>query len=91
MAYKKSSEELRKKPTKRKTNKRPVNSKKSEAGNEIYSHSKDNSFDLSSMGNRAKNKKSKRNLLVCNVLLSLVLVVSSVLFIGTSLLESQIL
>ena len=91
MAYKKSSEELRKKPTKRKTNKRPVNSKKSEAGNEIYSHSKDNSFDLSSMGNRAKKKKSKRNLLVCNVLLSLVLVVSSVLFIGTSLLESQIL
>lgn len=91
MAYKKSSDELRKKPTKKKYNKRNTVKNISSNSNELYSHSKDKSFDLSTMGNRAKTKKSKKALIVSNVLISLLLVVSIVSFTVTALLESKIL
>ena len=94
MAYKKSSDELRKKPSKKnaKYNKKRIdNSKSRESTNEIYSHSKEKSFDLSAMGNKAKNKKSRRNLILSNVLLSILLVISTICFSATSLLESQFL
>ncbi len=91
MAYKKSSDELRKKPTKKNYNKRNTVKNISSNSNELYSHSKDKSFDLSTMGNRAKTKKSKKALIVSNVLISLLLVVSIVSFTVTALLESKIL
>ena len=91
MAYKKSSDELRKKPTKKNYNKRNAVKNVSSNSNELYSHSKDKSFDLSTMGNRAKTKKSKKALIVSNVLISLLLVVSIVSFTVTALLESKIL
>lgn len=94
MAYKKSSDELRKKPSKKQVKYKKTNKevkKNSDSANEIYSHSKDKSFDLSSMGNKAKNKKSKKYLILTNVLLSILLVISSIMFTGTSLLESQFL
>ena len=53
MAYKKSSDELRKKPIKKNYNKRNTVKNISSNSNELYSHSKDKSFDLSTMGNRA--------------------------------------
>ncbi len=91
MAYKKSSDELRKKPIKKNYNKRNTVKNISSNSNELYSHSKDKSFDLSTMGNRAKTKKSKKALIVSNVLISLLLVVSIVSFTVTALLESKIL
>ena len=91
MAYKKSSDELRKKPTKKNYNKRNTVKNISSNSNELYSHSKDKSFDLSTMGNRAKTKKSKKALIVSNVLISLLLVVSIISFTVTALLESKIL
>lgn len=99
MAYKKSSDELRKKPSKKqvKYNKSRNNSKSTkstkmyEPSNEIYSHSKDKSFDLSTIGNKAKSKKSRKHLIITNVLLSILLVISTISFSVTALLESNIL
>lgn len=97
MDRKKSSSELRKKPNRR----RPLNSsssrqkrdidiqRRSQSDNELYSHSKDKSFNLSKMGKKAKNKKSKITLLVTNVLLSILLVFSSISFAATAMLESK--
>ncbi len=95
MAYKKSSSELRKKPNRRNRsssykNRNDVELRRSsESNNEIYSHSKDKSFDLSSMGNKAKNKKSKTTLIFTNVLLSILLVFSTITFTATAMLESR--
>lgn len=91
MAYKKSSDELRKKPTKKNYNKKNNSKSISSNSNDLYSHSKDKSFDLSTMGNKAKTKKSKKTLIISNVLISLLLVVSIVSFTVTALLESKIL
>ena len=98
MSYQKSSEELKKKPIKRKTtvkytrrDKTAVEDTDSSKTNEIYSHSKDKSFDLSSIGNKAKNKKSKRNLIITNILLSILLVFSTFAFTATTILQSQLL
>lgn len=94
MAYRKSSDELRKKPSKKqvKYNKKNIQTTKQEnLGNEIYSHSKDKSFDLSTIGNKAKSKKSKKHLIITNVLLSILLVISTISFTATALLESKIL
>ena len=63
MAYKKSSDELRKKPNKRRNSyykKESSNLDIQSNSKDLYSHSKDKSFDLSSMGNRAKTQKSKK-------------------------------
>ncbi len=94
MAYKKSSDELRKKPTKKQVKYNRKNTKqvkKTDSGNEIYSHSKDKSFDLSTIGNKAKNKKSKKHLIITNIMLSILLVISTISFTATALLESEIL
>lgn len=96
MARRKSPDELRKKPSKRrakysdkKSSYSKDNRKMENPNNDIYSHSKDKSFDLSRMGNRAKNKKSHNTLVLTNVLLSILLVISIVSFTGFSLLDSQ--
>ena len=94
MAYRKSSDELRKKPSKKQVKYSKKNTqinKKESSANEIYSHSKDKSFDLSTIGNKAKNKKSRKHLIITNVLLSILLVISTISFTATALLESKIL
>ena len=92
MAYKKSSDELRKRPTRRKKVDRTFKNddfKNKESGNEIFSHSKDNSFDLSTIGNKAKTKKSKSMLVLTNTLLSILLVISTLVFSVTSIIDSH--
>ena len=94
MAYKKSSDELRKKPNKKRNSyykKESSNLYIQSNSKDLYSHSKDKSFDLSSMGNRAKTQKSKKLLILSNVLISLLLVVSIVSFTATAFLESSFL
>ena len=88
---KKSSDELRKKPIKRqRVNKGSnINSKKTEQNNEIFSHSKDKSFDLKKMGNKAKTEKSKKMLILSNTLLSILLVISTIVFSVTSIFDSK--
>ena len=94
MNNKKSSDELKRKPSKRKNYykkgaKRPVNS--SNFDNEIYSHSKEKSFDLSKIGNKAKNKKSRNMLILTNVILSVVLVFSTLAAVALTALEMDLL
>lgn len=94
---KKNSDELKIKPNRRKNyykkgmiknSGRTVEKNSfSDSENEIFSHSKEKSFDLSKIGNKAKNTKSKHMLILSNVLLSVLLVISSISFILTSSLE----
>lgn len=93
---KKNSDELKIKPNRKKnyykkgmrnTQNSLNNSSFSANDNEIYSHSKEKSFDLSKIGNKAKNTKSRHMLILSNVLLSILLVISSVSFVFASSLE----
>lgn len=92
MARKKSSDELRKKPAKKKVNYYKKNtSSYTPSNNDLYSHSKDKSFDLSTMGNKAKTQKSRKMLVITNTLISILLAISLVSFTATALLESSVL
>lgn len=94
---KKNSDELKIKPNRKKnyykkgmiknTDRSFKSNSFSESDNEIFSHSKEKSFDLSKIGNKAKNTKSKHMLILSNVLLSVLLVISSISFFVTSSLE----
>ncbi|MBQ4155515.1 MAG: LCP family protein, partial [Clostridia bacterium] len=93
MTYKKSSDELRKRPIRRNKSRKNVKNnefKNTGVNNEIFSHSKDKSFDLSEMGNRAKTKKSKKMLVLSNTLLSILLVISTLVFSVTSIIDSTV-
>jgi len=91
MSYKKSSDELRKRPVRRNKSRKIVDNEFKNTGvnNEIFSHSKDKSFDLSEIGNRAKTKKSKKMLVLSNTLLSILLVISTLVFSVTSIFDSR--
>lgn len=93
MNNRKSSDELKRKPNRRKNsfNKNNYRKTSSNYDNEIYSHSKDKSFDLSKIGNRAKNQKSRKMRILTNVILSIVLVISSLSAAAFTALELDLL
>ena len=100
MDRRKSSEDLKRRPDRRRVSadafaKRPVRRDSANSGadsdREIRSYSKNSSYDLMSSSNRKKKKKVNVRLLVTNIILSIVLVFSSVIFVGASVLNSQLL
>ena len=94
MNNRKSSDELKRKPNRRKGGyykKGSRNTVNHAVENDIYSHSKEKSFDLSKIGNKAKNRKSRKLLIITNVLLSVLFVISSVVAVITTALEMDLL
>lgn len=100
MDRRKSSEDLKRRPSKRKVStdaftKRPVRhdtaAHSADSDRVIRSYSKDSSYDLMSSSTRKRKKKTNVRLLVANIILSVVLVFSSVMFVGASVLNSQML
>ena len=100
MDRRKSSEDLKRRPSKRQVStdaftKRPTrsasDSRRSDSDKDIRSYSKDSSYDLMSSSTRKKKKKANVRLIVTNVILSIVLVFSSITFVGASVLNSQMM
>lgn len=100
MDKRKSSEDLKRRPSKRQVStdaftKRSVRHESAayagDSDREIRSFSKDSSYNLMSSSTRKKKKRVNVRLLVTNIILSVVLVFSSITFIGASVLNSQML
>lgn len=58
---------------------------------DIASNSKTTSVDLMSRSTKAKKKKANKKLLVTNIVLSVLLVLSSIMFVGATFLDSRLL
>lgn len=99
-----SSEDLKRRPSKRQVStdaftKRPARRaadthnahSRLDSDSDIRSYSKDSSYDLMSSSKRKKKKKVNVRLIITNIVLSIVLVFSSITFIGASILNSRML